>query len=60
MKENLSSWGDAMICKNSFSILSNRFSLVYKTLFYVLVVALVIVALAAALLLPTLSGIVAA
>ena len=58
MKENLSSWGDAMICKNSFSILSNRFSLVYKTLFYVLVVALVIVALAAAMLLPTLSGIV--
>lgn len=47
-----------MICKNSFSILSNRFSLVYKTLFYVLVIALIIVALGAAMLLPTLNKLV--
>ena len=47
-----------MIYKNSFSILSNRFSLVYKTLFYVLVIALIIVALGAAMLLPTLNSLV--
>ena len=47
-----------MVFKNSFSILSNRFSLVYKTLFYVLVVCLIIVALGAAMMLPTLNTLV--
>ena len=47
-----------MLFKNSFSILSNRFSLVYKTLFYVLVVTLIIVALGAAMMLPTLNTLV--
>lgn len=47
-----------MLFKNSFSILSNRFSLVYKTLFYVLVITLIIVALGAAMMLPTLNTLV--
>ena len=47
-----------MLFKNSFSILSNRFSLVYKALFYVLVVTLIIVALGAAMMLPTLNTLV--
>lgn len=44
-----------MLFKNSFSILSNRFSLVYKTLFYVLVICLIIAALGVAMFMPTLN-----
>lgn len=47
-----------MVCKNSLSILGNKFSLVYKVLLYVIVVTLILTAVALVMLWPTLNNVI--